>query len=112
MSISSEIMKRINRNLVFDDTIEIISVPPTKVVSIKLPVDVIDLVDELWRKYGFRSRSEFIREAIIFYASVLEVVRKRQEKKDDEASGGLCLGLPEERCSIPVVAEAFEALGV
>lgn len=108
MAIASELIKKMNRNIEF----EVISIPPTKVVSIKLPVDVIDLVDELWRKFGFKSRSEFIREAIIFYATMLEMMERRQRSDDEKTSGGLCLGLPNEQCSIPVAAEAFEALEI
>jgi len=45
--------------------------PPKKVVSIKLEVDIIEEMDRIWRSLGYASRSEFIREAILYYMQVV-----------------------------------------
>ncbi len=50
---------------------EVLVTPPKKVVSVKLDADLVDLVDKFWRMYGYRSRSEFIREAILFFIAHL-----------------------------------------
>ncbi|BES81354.1 hypothetical protein PABY_09210 [Pyrodictium abyssi] len=45
--------------------------PPKKVVSVKLEVDIIEEMDRIWRSLGYASRSEFIREAILYYMQVV-----------------------------------------
>ena len=45
--------------------------PPKKVVSVKLEVDIIEEMDRVWRSLGYASRSEFIREAILYYMQVV-----------------------------------------
>jgi metal-responsive CopG/Arc/MetJ family transcriptional regulator len=62
-------MTRINRaqRPVFD----IVIPSPKKVVSIKLEVDLLEEIDRLWRSLGYTSRSEFIREALIYYMQVV-----------------------------------------
>ncbi len=52
--------------------IEIIVEPPKKVVSFKLDVDIIEQIDRLWQSLGYRSRSEFLREAVLFYIQYLQ----------------------------------------
>ncbi len=67
------------------ESIEVIVTPPKKVVSVKLDVDIIEQMDKVWREYGYSSRSEFIREAILFYMMYLSQrkARKRAEADDD-----------------------------
>jgi metal-responsive CopG/Arc/MetJ family transcriptional regulator len=73
----------------------IIIVPPgspKKVVSIKLEVDIIREIDEVWKKLGYSSRSEFIREAILYYAQIapmLHSVRNRNKGKINRLSTSL-----------------------
>lgn len=54
-----------------DGGIDVIIVPPKKVVSVKLDADLIAEIDRLWRKHGYQSRSDFIREAILCYIQLL-----------------------------------------
>ncbi len=64
----------------------IIIVPPgspKKVVSIKLEVDIIREIDEVWRKLGYSSRSEFIREAILYYAQIAPILRSVKNRSKD-----------------------------
>ncbi len=57
-----------------DRGIDIIVSSPKKVVSVKLDVEIIDEIDRVWRSLGYSNRSEFLREAILFY---LQFVKKR-----------------------------------
>jgi len=62
---------------------------PKKVVSIKLEVDIIREIDEVWKKLGYSSRSEFIREAILYYAQIapmLHSMRNRNKGKINRPS--------------------------
>lgn len=43
-----------------------------KIVSIKLDQRLLEHIDEMWRKAGYRSRSDFIREAIKAYMEMLQ----------------------------------------
>lgn len=45
--------------------------PPKKVVSVKLEVDLIEEMDRVWRALGYNNRSDFIREAILYYMQVV-----------------------------------------
>ena len=45
----------------------VITGSPKKVVSVKLEVDLINQIDQVWKRLGYSSRSHFLREAIIFY---------------------------------------------
>jgi|GEM_PF-6077396 len=56
------------------DEIFIVVESPKKVVSFKLDVDIIAQIDEVWPRLGYRSRSQFLREAVLFY---LQYVQKR-----------------------------------
>ncbi|HIP85198.1 MAG TPA: ribbon-helix-helix protein, CopG family [Pyrodictium sp.] len=58
------------------DYIDVVLSPAKKVVSIKLDVDIIEELDKLWRKLGYNSRSEFIREAILFYMQYMQEKHK------------------------------------
>jgi len=68
------------------DYIDVVLSPTKKVVSVKLDVDIIEELDRLWRKLGYNSRSEFIREAILFY---MQYVQERLETKRAENTGKL-----------------------
>lgn len=50
-----------------ENVMVVITGSPKKVVSIKLDVDLINEIDRVWQKLGYSSRSEFIREAILYY---------------------------------------------
>ena len=52
-----------------------------KVVSVKMEETLIYELDRLWRSLGYQSRSEFIREAIVYYMMIVRAVRQ----------SGLCL---------------------
>ncbi len=52
-----------------------------KVVSVKMEETLIYELDRLWRQLGYSSRSEFIREAIVYYMMIVRAVRQ----------SGLCL---------------------
>ena len=54
-----------------DNVFDIPVPPPKKVVSVKLEVDIIEEIDRIWRSLGYASRSEFIREAILYYMQVV-----------------------------------------
>ena len=54
-------------NAARDDVMIVITGSPKKVVSIKLDVDLINEIDRVWQRLGYSSRSEFIREAILYY---------------------------------------------
>jgi Arc/MetJ-type ribon-helix-helix transcriptional regulator len=64
---------------------EILVTPPKKVISIKLDADLIDIMDSVWKRYGYSSRSEFIREAILFFIAFLgQHERPRKARLPDE----------------------------
>ncbi len=52
---------------------------PKRVVSIKLEIDLIEEIDRLWRRLGYTSRSEFIREAIIYYMQIVTLRNREKE---------------------------------
>lgn len=62
------------------DVILVLPGSPKKVVSIKLEYDIINEIDEVWRKLGYRSRSEFIREAILYYIQLAPMLHKNKNK--------------------------------
>jgi len=68
------------------DYIDVVLSPTKKVVSVKLDVDIIEELDKLWRRLGYNSRSEFIREAILFY---MQYVQEKLEAKRDENTSKL-----------------------
>jgi len=43
----------------------------TKVVSVKLDLSMLKEIDDTYREYDYKSRSEFIREAIQVYMKLL-----------------------------------------
>ncbi len=77
---------------------DIIVSSPKKVVSIKLEVELIHEIDAVWQKLGYRSRSEFLREAILYFLQVAPRLKASIEKpfsmqEEEEAEGE---ALPEE----------------
>jgi len=44
----------------------------TRVVSVKLDVSLIKMIDDLCEKLHYKNRSEFIREAIMLYLAILQ----------------------------------------
>lgn len=67
------------------DYIDVVLPPTKKVVSVKLDVDIIEELDKLWKKLGYNSRSEFIREAILFYMQyVQERLKARKTENTDK----------------------------
>jgi len=72
-----------------DNSIEVIQPEVKKVVSVKLDVELIEQLDRCWRRHGYRSRSEFIREAILFYMQYKdaeEAAKKKESRiESDEA---------------------------
>jgi len=52
--------------------IDIVVESPKKVVSFKLDVDIIAKIDEVWPRLGYRSRSQFLREAVLFYLQYIQ----------------------------------------
>ena len=61
------------------EELELIVTPPKRVVSVKLDVDLIEYIDSILPRYGYSNRSEFIREAIMFYLAYLEL-RERSKR--------------------------------
>lgn len=59
----------------------------TKIVSVKLPVGLIDALDELIQKGYFQNRSDAIREAI------RKLLTSYRELNAQKISGGLMVGL-------------------
>lgn len=72
-------------DLFSSDYIDVVLPPTKKVVSVKLDVDIIEELDKLWKKLGYNSRSEFIREAILFYMQyVQERLKARKTENTDK----------------------------
>ena len=53
----------------------------TKVVSVKLDLATLKEIDEVYRSYDYRSRSEFIREALMVYMKLLKRFGREGVKK-------------------------------
>jgi Arc/MetJ-type ribon-helix-helix transcriptional regulator len=51
---------------------------PKRVVSVKLEVELIEEIDRVWRMLGYNSRSDFIREAILYY---MQIAMRRLESE-------------------------------
>ncbi len=60
-----------------NDVFEIRVTPPKKVVSVKIDVDLLHEIDKVWRELGYKSRSQFIIEAIIYYMQVVKSMKGR-----------------------------------
>ncbi|HWQ17634.1 MAG TPA: ribbon-helix-helix domain-containing protein [Sulfolobales archaeon] len=49
-----------------------------RIVSIKLEQGTLRMLDDAWKKAGYRSRSDFIRDAIKIYMELLEEIARRE----------------------------------
>ncbi|MCC6015568.1 MAG: ribbon-helix-helix domain-containing protein [Desulfurococcaceae archaeon] len=58
-----------------------LEIPLTKVISIKIDSETLKEADFIYRKRGFRSRSEFIREAIAIYIELLKKFDRDEVKR-------------------------------
>jgi metal-responsive CopG/Arc/MetJ family transcriptional regulator len=61
------------------DTIIELNVAITKVISLKLDMETLNEVEQLCRKFNYKSRSEFIRDAIQFYIKALKHFNNREK---------------------------------
>jgi predicted DNA-binding protein len=64
------------------NTVIELDVAVTKVISIKLNIETYNEVEQLYKKFNYRSRSEFIRDAIEFYIKVLKHFNNREKVKE------------------------------
>ncbi len=62
-----------------NDYIEL-NIRTTKIVSVKLDVDVVYELDKMIKKHNFKSRSEFIREALNLYIELLNMYGRKELK--------------------------------
>lgn len=58
-----------------------LEIPLTKVISIKIDTEMLKETDFIYRKRGFKSRSEFIREAIAIYLELLKKFDRDEVKR-------------------------------
>jgi Arc/MetJ-type ribon-helix-helix transcriptional regulator len=49
-----------------------------RIISIKLEQGTLRMLDDAWKKAGYRSRSDFIRDAIKIYMELLEEISRRE----------------------------------
>ena len=64
------------------NTVIELDVAVTKVISLKLNMETFNEVEQLYKKFNYRSRSEFIRDAIEFYIKVLKHFNNREKVKE------------------------------
>ena len=64
------------------NTVIELDVAVTKAISIKLDIETYNEVEQLYKKFNYRSRSEFIRDAIEFYIKVLKHFNNREKVKE------------------------------
>jgi predicted DNA-binding protein len=64
------------------NTVIELDIAVTKVISIKLDIETYNEVEQLYKKFNYRSRSEFIRDAIEFYIKVLKHFNNREKVKE------------------------------
>jgi len=64
------------------NTVIELNVAITKVISLKLNMETFNEVEQLYKKFNYRSRSEFIRDAIEFYIKVLKHFNNREKVKE------------------------------
>jgi metal-responsive CopG/Arc/MetJ family transcriptional regulator len=55
-----------------------LDIETTKVISVKLSLDIINELDKMVRKHNFKSRSEFIREALNLYIKLLNMYDRKE----------------------------------
>jgi predicted DNA-binding protein len=64
------------------NTVIELDVAVTKVISLKLNIETYNEIEQLYKKFNYRSRSEFIRDAIEFYIKVLKHFNNREKAKE------------------------------
>ena len=47
-----------------------------RVVSVKLEEHFIQIIDEFWQRHGYENRSQFIREAIVWYMNLIRAIER------------------------------------
>lgn len=73
---------RSNKSTSSRNTVIELDVAVTKVISLKLNMETFNEVEQLYKKFNYRSRSEFIRDAIEFYIKVLKHFNNREKVKE------------------------------
>ncbi|MDK6028037.1 ribbon-helix-helix domain-containing protein [Ignisphaera sp. 4213-co] len=76
-------MRNVNTEIELD-------IMPTKVISVKIDFETLNEIETLCKKHHYRSRSDFIREAIKLYIYLLKQVN---DKKDVEEMLKTCKGI-------------------
>jgi metal-responsive CopG/Arc/MetJ family transcriptional regulator len=71
-----------NKNETSRSTIIELGITLTKVISLKLDIETLNEIEQLYKKFNYKSRSEFIRDAIQFYIKALKHFNNR-EKVDE-----------------------------
>lgn len=71
-----------NKNETSRSTIIELGITLTKVISLKLDIETFNEIEQLYKKFNYKSRSEFIRDAIQFYIKALKHFNNR-EKVDE-----------------------------
>ncbi|MEL9939584.1 MAG: ribbon-helix-helix domain-containing protein [Ignisphaera sp.] len=63
----------------------------TKVVSVKIDIETLSEIEDLCRKHHYKSRSDFIRDAIKLYISILKQVddKNKLEKLLQNSKNGI-----------------------
>ncbi|MEZ0290700.1 MAG: ribbon-helix-helix domain-containing protein [Sulfolobales archaeon] len=46
----------------------------TRIVSIKIDKELLDEIDRIWRRLGYSSRSNFLRDALQVYLKILSLI--------------------------------------
>jgi metal-responsive CopG/Arc/MetJ family transcriptional regulator len=71
-----------NKNETSRSTTIELGITLTKVISLKLDIETLNEIEQLYKKFNYKSRSEFIRDAIQFYIKALKHFNNR-EKVDE-----------------------------
>lgn len=59
-----------------------LDIVPTKVISVKIDAETLSEMENLCRKHHYRSRSDFIREAIRFYINILKQINDKNKLEE------------------------------
>ncbi|MEM0026501.1 MAG: ribbon-helix-helix domain-containing protein [Ignisphaera sp.] len=54
----------------------------TKVISVKIDIETLNEMEDLCRKHHYRSRSDFIRDAIRLYINILKQVNDKSKLEE------------------------------
>ncbi len=55
-----------------------------RIISIKLDQGTLKKLDDMWKKAGYKSRSDFIRNAIKIYIELLDEISKQETGERDD----------------------------